>query len=202
MSKKKNAKVAENKALIAQLHNAKATTVSEVAKELSKANVTEEVKQAVKVRDVKDFISIKTIEQLDEDKRQVIKERRNYMLDLIDERNAQVYNATMYRNDKNELILLTQKLANKFVIEYVEKLKSMTQFNAQSIMNILKTCGGAYGDKVRNALYAISYQTTATAIEKDINEVVKTATLKNKKCIYFNVLDENSRRVRYEFIKL
>jgi hypothetical protein len=189
-------KKSENKALIAKLQEeSKTKTVSEVAQQASQTT------QAVKVRDVKDFVVKKSNVELDADKRQVIKERRSYMLSAVDDTSSEVYNATMYHDANNNLVLFSQQIANKAVADYISKLASMQKFNAQNIMSLLHTCGGAYGDKVRNALFAISMQTTASEIEADINSVVAKAKEKNKQCIYFNIL-EDSRRAKYDFIKI
>jgi hypothetical protein len=186
-------KKAENKALVAKLQ--------EAAKTQTKSEVAQQATQAVKVRDVKDFVVKKTNVELDADKRQVIKERRSYMLSALDTDNSEVYNATMYRDSSNQLVLFSQAIANKCVADYVAKLTSMQKFNAQNIMSLLQTCGGAYGDKVRNALYSISLQTSASEIESDVNAVITKAKEKNKLCIYFNIL-EDSRRAKYDFIKI
>ncbi len=192
-----NKKISKNSELIAQLKaQAQTQTKSEIAQSTQTATV-----QAVKTREVKDFIVKKTNSELDTDSRTVIKERRAYMLSAIDNDNSEVYNATLYRDENNQLVLFSQKLANKFVNEYVAKLSSMTKFDAQNIMTLFQTCGGAYGDKVRNALYAISMRTTATEIDKDVNAVIATAQAKQKLCIFYNVI-EDSRRAKYDFIKL
>ncbi len=192
-----NIKKSKNSELIAQLkEDSKTKTKSEVAQATQTQAKTE-----LKVCEVKDFIVKKTNSELDTDSRTVIKERRAYMLTALDDSNSEVYNATLYRNEKNELVLFSQKLANKFVNEYVAKLSSMTKFDAQNIMTLLQTCGGAYGDKVRNALFAISMRTTALEIEKDVNAVITQAQAKNKLCIFYNVI-EDSRRAKYDFIKL
>ncbi|MDD4989664.1 MAG: hypothetical protein PHV42_04545 [Candidatus Pacebacteria bacterium] len=191
---KNTQKKAENKALVAKLQEAsKTATKSEVAQSVATA-------QAVKVRDVKDFVVRKANTELDADKRKVIQERRSYMLSALDTDNSEVYNATMYRDENNQLVLFSQAIANKAVADYVSKLASMQKFNAQNIMSLLKTCGGAYGDKVRNALYSISLQTTASELEADVNAVIAKAKEKQKLCIYYNVL-EDSRRAKYDFIK-
>jgi hypothetical protein len=157
--------------------------------------------QAIKTREVKDFVVTKTKAELDADSRKVVKERRAYMLSDIDSDKSLVFNATMYRTENNELALFTQQLANKLVLEYVQKLASMSKFDAQDIKNLLQTCGGAYCDKIRNALFAISLRTTATEVEKDINAVIATAQSKQKLCIFYNII-EDSRRAKYDFIKL
>jgi hypothetical protein len=194
---KNSIKKAENKALIAKLQEqAKTATKSEVAQHTAIATA-----QAVKIRDVKDFIITKTKEQLSQDKRKVIQEHRSYMMNDIDANTSEVYNATMYRDADNQLVLFSQAQANKCVTDYVAKLTASQKFDAQDIMSLLKTCGGAYGDKVRNALFALSYRTTATEIEKDINSVIAQAQAKQKQCIYYNVI-EDSRRAKYDFIKI
>jgi hypothetical protein len=188
--------------LIAKLKtDAKTKTKSEIAQAQATEKTQAQAQAQVKTRNVTDFIVKKTKEQLEKDTRQVIKERRSYMLTDLNDNESEVYNATMYRNEKNELVLLTQKIADKLVLDYVTKLQSMQKFNAQNIMTIHKTCGGAYGDKVRKFLFSISLLTTATEIEKDINSVVKKAQEKKKLCIYYNTI-EDSRRIKYEFIKL
>jgi hypothetical protein len=184
--------------LLAQL---KAQAKTKSKSEIAQATQTQEVAQTqIKTREVKDFIVKKTSAELDTDSRQVVKERRAYMMSALDSNTSEVYNATCYRNDKNELVLFSQKLANKFTNEFVAKLASSQKFDAQDIMSLLKTCGGAYGDKVRNALYAISMRTTALEIEKDVDAVIAQAKAKNKLCIFYNVI-EDSRRAKYDEIQ-
>lgn len=204
MTQYKKTKKAELKAILAKAQKEKKSK-SQVAQEMQKQTKTEQVAttNTVKERDVKEFVKTVAIADLDKDSRAVIKQRRRYMLtELDDKTNAEIYNATMYRNEKNELVLFSQKYANKFVLDYVQKLANSTKFDAQDIMSILKTCGGAYGDKVRNALYSISYMTTAKDIEKDINSVIAIAQAKNKLCIYYDIYNNESRRVKYDFIRV
>lgn len=193
--------------LIAKLReDSKNKTKSEVAQQAQQEQKTT-TNQAVKVRNVKnfilrnvkDFILVRTKAEFDKDTRKT--KDRAYMTEQLAENSFQTYNATCYRNDKNELVLFSQALANKYVNEYVAKLASMSKFDAQNIMTLLKTCGGAYGDKVRNALFSISLRTTAQDIEKDVNAVIATAQEKKKLCIFYNVI-EDSRRAKYDFIKI
>jgi len=200
MSKKKNKKKIENKKLIAELHK-KQSSKSETAKKMQNEQKTE---KDVKIRDVKQFIVQKTNEQLKDDKRAVIQQERNYMMNRLSDNLTEVYNATIYFNAKTKKDeLLTQKIANELVFEFVSKNVALfARFTAQDIMNLHQTKGGAYGDKVRKPLYAMSLLTTVDEIENNINAVVEKAKAKNKTLIHYDVLNNCSKRKRYEFIKV
>ena len=204
MSKKKNKKVAEDKALIAELHSkAQNSSKTEVAQAIAQ-EVKAEVAQAktLKVRDVKDFIVQKNQEELDADSRTVIKERRAYMLDALDTEMSEVYNATLYTNAESQKVeLLTQKISDKLVQQFVDKLDYSDTFTAQQIMREMQTKGGAYGDKVRNSLYRISLYVTKEQMNSDIENCMLRAKTLKKQCLYFNTIEE-SRRAKYEFIKI
>ncbi len=178
-------------------------TKSEIAQDMQKETKKAEVAKAeIKTRDVKDFIVVKNEEQLDSDSRQVIKERRSYMLDTVDSEHAEVYNATLYTNAETQKVeLLTQKIANDLVQKFVSSLKYSDRFVAQDIMRKLQTKGGAYGDKVRNALFNLSIYVTQAQMNSDIEAVIARAKSVNKSLIRFNTI-EDSRRIKYEFIKI
>ena len=197
-------------ALVAELRKAKAEKKSmlEASKAVAKATVEKTQVQAkvaknaskateTKVREVKDFISKdKTHEDLQKDTRAVIRQERSYMIEQKAQDNFSIYNRTMFRNDKNELELFTQAIANAKVDAYVQERKKDDKFKASDIIRILHTCGGAYGDKIRKHLYAISYYAT------EINaESIKSAREHSKLCIYHNINSDSARKI-YEFTKL
>lgn len=197
--KAKSSDVVERSKLLAKKLEAQVSTKKSVEKKKEK---NAEVKaKTVVVKDVKDFISVKTQDELQLDKRAVVKQRRYYMMNEVADDKFEVFNKTMYVDANNNRQVLTQALARTFVQQYIQKVKLKTQFSAQDIMHIHKTCGGAFGDLIRNALYETSLyvNTTKDAENKDI--IAKALSLK-KNCIYFNVNEQESQRKRYNFIKI
>ena len=194
------------KDLLSELH-AKCVTTSDTSKLEKKVEQKvqqkekQKEKQQVKLRDVKDYVKEKTTDELSQDSRVVVREHRDYMISATHDDRYNVFNATMYRDSKNELQLLTQELANKFVSEYVQKLALKAKFTAQDIMRLHSTCGGAYGDKIRNALYSMSQIITEEQLESLTADDIKAMQAKHKCCVYFNVISD-SRRARYNFVKL
>lgn len=190
-----------NKELLAELkERSKNKTVSQVAQETQVAQV-EQKAQVTKVRNVVDFIAHKTDAELNDDSRVVIKERRAYMLDKLADNDNQVYNATMYKNDKNELALFTQKISDEKCLQYVQSLAKDTIFHSADIGKLLQTCGGAYRDKIRKSLFALSVfiKKSELVTSADYSAQVKE---KNKYCIYYDISENNSQRVVYEFKKV
>ena len=107
----------------------------------------------------------------------------------------------MFTNSENQQIALTQKIADKLVDDYIASVAIDSKFNAQCIMRLHKTCGGAYGDKVRKRLFEVSQlltQAQASALTEDIKTAMRS---KNKLCVYYNTL-EDSRRQKYEFVRV
>lgn len=208
-----SATTSNNKELLATLHkSASKVVLDSVTKDALKnetqkttekntKSTTASTTKAVVVKDVKDFISVKTQDELQLDKRAVVKQRRYYMMNAINDDKFEVFNRTMYVDSNNQRQVLTQALARTFVQQYIQKVKLKTQFSAQEIMHIHKTCGGAFGDLIRNALYETSLfvNTAKDAENKDL--IVKAKTLK-KNCIYFNVNESESVRKRYNFVKI
>jgi len=201
-----------HKALIAELNEKlKSTSKSDVAKSTQKVEQKEQsksttasatastAKQAVKLRE--NMIVFKTQAELAEDKRAVIKQHRAYMIDDISANSFKVYNATMYTNAQNQQVALTQKIADSLVDDFISKLAVNAKFNAHSIMQLHKTCGGAYGDKIRKRLFTVSQLLTAKQAENIDASIKKTLKDKNKLCIFYNIL-EDSRRTKYEFVKI
>ena len=203
-----------HKALIAELNEklksstsksdvAKSTQTTELKTESKKsttANTTASATaQALKVRE--NMIVFKTKAQLAEDSRAVIKQHRAYMIDDIAEDSFKVYNATMYTDSNNVQHALTQKIADTLVDDFISKLANNTKFNAQSIMQLHKTCGGAYGDKIRKRLFTVSQLLTAKQAENLSADMKKSLKDKNKLCIFYNIL-EDSRRTKYEFVRV
>lgn len=202
----------ENKKLIEQLNKKSETNnKSEIAQDTQKNTEKESSatsqkasteKTVMKERNVKDYIVSKTEKELNEDSRTVIKEHRAYMIDTQDNKTFSVFNATMYYDTNTKSMqLLTQAIAHKLVQQYVSKLKYADKFNAQNIMTLLKTCGGAYGDKVRNALFAISLYVTQAQMQSDLETCIIRAKTLKRTCIYYNT-KEDSQRKFYEFIKI
>lgn len=187
----------ERSKLLAQKLDAQVKTV----KQNKEKNTSASTAKAVVVKDVKDFISLKSYEELQADKRKTVQQNRYYMTNKISDDKFEVFNKTMYTDANNQRQVLTQALARTFVQQYIQKVKLKTQFSAQEIMHIHKTCGGAFGDLIRNALYETSlYVNTAKDVEnKDL--IAKALSLK-KNCIYFNVNESESTRKRYNFIKI
>jgi len=192
-----DAKLAQthSKSDVAQSTQNKSTTKIEEKKNATKSTTT----QAVKLRE--NMIVYKSKAQLAEDKRAVIKQHRAYMIDDIAEDNYKVYNATMYTNAQNEQVALTQKIADSLVDDYISKLAVNAKFNAQSIMQLHKTCGGAYGDKIRKRLFTVSQLLTQKQAENISAAIKKTLQDKHKLCVYYNIL-EDSRRTKYEFVRV
>ena len=213
MSKKKrNTKISAkeqilaNKELVAELNSAmKEHKKSEIAQKMqSKKEQKKEEKKTTKVRNVETFLKLNVKDKaVDESALATVRQRRSYRVSQIAEDNNTLYDATMYRNKAtNKLELLTQKIADSLTNEFVAKLNSQQQFTAQDIMKLHETCGGAYGDKVRNALYKISLRTTKDAIEKDKQAVITLAVQKKRVCIFYDRNNDESKRKSYIFEKL
>lgn len=208
-----SATTSNNKELLAKLHNSVSKVVldsitkdalkneTQKTTEKNTKSTTASTTKAVVVKDVKDFISVKSYEQLQADKRKTVQQNRYYMTNKISEDKFEVFNKTMYVDSNNNRQILTQALARKFTQDYIQKVALKTQFSAQEIMHIHKTCGGAFGDLIRNALYETSLfvNTAKDSENKDI--ITKAKTLK-KNCIYFNVNESESVRKRYNFVKI
>jgi len=206
-----NKQKSSNAALIAELDAKLAQTASKSAVAKSTQNKTElktvekksttanATTQALKVRE--NMIVFKTQAQLAEDSRAVIKQHRAYMIDDIAVDSFKVYNATMYTDSNNVQQALTQKIADSLVDDFIAKLAVNAKFNAHSIMQLHKTCGGAYGDKIRKRLFTVSQLLTAKQAENIDASIKKTLKDKNKLCVFYNIL-EDSRRTKYEFVKI
>lgn len=183
-------------ALIAQLkQQLKTQTKSEIAQ-----STATQATQAIKQRDVKDFIVVKSKAEFDADTRKT--KDRSYITTQLSDNEFKMHNATMYTNENNEVALMTQAIANKLVDDFVANLQSLTLFQAKALRDKLKSCGGAYGDKLRNRLYAISMLTTKAELTANKEAVIAQAKAKNKTCIYYDIFENQARRVTYDFIKI
>jgi hypothetical protein len=182
--------------LIAQLkEQAKTQSKSEIAQSTAIA-----VKAVVKERDVKDYIIVKSKAEFEADTRKT--KDRAYITTQLSDNEFKMHNATMFVNEQNETVLLTQTIANKLVDDYVSTLTSLTVFQAKALRDKFKSCGGAYGDKLRNRLFAISLLTTKAELTANQNAVIAQAKAKNKLCIYYDIFENQARRVTYSFMKI
>lgn len=205
MTKRKTQKK-KNAELVVELNSkAKSASKSEIAVNMqSKKQQKKEEKKTTKVRNVEMFLKQNVKDDVvDNSALATVRQRRAYRVSQIAEDNNTLYDATMYRNKQtNKLELLTQSIANELVEKFVAELNSQEQFTAQDIMKLHETCGGAYGDKVRNALYKLSLRTTLSAIEKDKSAVITEAVQKKKTCIFYDRNNDESKRKSYIFEKL
>lgn len=150
-------------------------------------------------KDVKDFISSKTFDQLNDDKRTVIKEHRYYMMSKTADDKYNVFNKTMYLDDQNNYQLLTRALMRKFTQDFISKIALNSKFTAQDILRN-RVVGGAFGDVRRTALFETSLfvNDEQDADKKDI--IAKMLKLK-KNCVYYNANEKESTKKRYYFIR-
>jgi hypothetical protein len=205
------------KTLMKNLHEVveKKTSMIDASKSIIKLDKTDVKK--VKAEDIakktevkkRDVVLFKTMTQaeIDHDARATVRQERDYLVKRADDTHFTVFNATMYRDSKDQLVALSQAKANEIVSSFVEKKALLSKFYQAEIRNLTKSCGGAYGDKFRNASYAISYLLSTEQFNRyftDANykaEVNKTLAEKKLKCIYHNTIEE-SRRKLYEFAKV
>jgi len=158
----------------------------------------------LKVRDVKEFLKEHVVDEaVEHSALATVRQRRAYRVESVAKNDNTLYDATMYFNtETQQLELLTQKIANQLVDDYIQTVELFAKFTAQDIMTLHRTCGGAYGDKVRKQLYSRSFSTTVDEIMRDINAVITNAIAKNKSLLKYDVLEEQSLRKRYEFIRI
>ncbi len=199
--------VEETKKVLAELKTAKAEnkSVAQVAQEMRTENKSEVETKAVKVRDVKDFI-VKNVSDDDvvHSALKTVQERRAYRVSSEAENDNTLYNATMYRNaETQQLELLTQSIANKLVDDFIAKQEKLQAFSAHAIRELHKTCGGAFGDKIRKRLFARSVFFTHATLKSLTNEQIATILQeKHKDCYYFDIYNDEARRQTYNFVRV
>jgi predicted metal-binding protein len=194
-------KIEANIKLIAELHSAKAQSKTAVAKEIA---VKETAKKIEKIREVTDFLKTKVSDaDVTNSKLKTVVEMRSYRVAHLDKDDNTLYNATMYVNaETQKLELFTQKISDTLTLNFVKAQVSQSKFKADALRKAFKTCGGAFGDKIRKSLYALSYMTTHDAVNTKLAEVIAEAKAKNKLCVYYDINNNESKRVVYEFIKI
>ena len=199
-----------NKALVAELKDVKATTstrtVSETAQVLAAkkqdSSTAATAAPVLKVRELKDFVKVKSEAAIAKAERVIEKEHRSYIVYNIDDKHAQVYSSTTYINPVTQREeALNIAITRKLVVDFLAKLQPQAHFSTATLQKLYSTRGSNYCDLLRSALYEVGLLTTKAEATEKLSEVIAKATEHKKLLVYFDV-NEDSKRHRYEYIRI
>lgn len=188
-----------NKALQAELKTELAsnntTTVSDVAAKMQQ-------KKTLKTRNVKDFFfKNKSEKAINNANRVIEKQHRSYILRPTDEKHADVYYTTTYRDATQKELQLDFATMRVLAQQYLSKLKKLVKFTVKDVYTHYDIFGSSRSDYPRNALFELSKEFTMKEVTEKFDECVAQALTLKKQAIYYNAQPDSRRKV-YLFVKI
>ena len=190
-----------NKALLAELKDAKSsnstTTVSDVATKMQQTTKAE----TLKTRDVKAYIKHMSDKAIAAHSQVSIHERRSYRLAHESKTAADVLFTTYAYFDTDKQVFLSTEKMRELRDLYLSEIKAQQSFTIQTIYKHFSITGSNRSDTARNSFKQVSFECTKDEAEKDLSAVIAKAQAANKKCIFYNIHNDSKHKC-YMFVKV
>jgi hypothetical protein len=92
-------------------------------------------------------------------------------------------------------------ITRKLIVDFLAKLPAQSHFSTATLQKFYSTRGSNYCDLLRSALYEQGLLISKAEASEKLSECIAKATEHKKLLVYFDA-NEDSKRHRYEYIKI